>query len=778
MQKRWLANSVFIIAIVTSVIYLVWRTFFTLPLSDGFLPAFFGCLLLVSEIAAAMGTYELYMHRLQNKKVDLTLPVIPLCWYPDVDVFIATHNEEPSLLYKTVNACVNFEYPDKRKVHIYLCDDGNRPEVMKLAEHFGIGYLGLANNREAKSGNFNNALAHTSSPLIATFDADMIGQHTFLMESVPYFFLPYLKKMQDGSWVPLKPEEVDPKYRMGLVQTPQSFYNPDLFQFNLYVERDIPNEQDFFSREINLMRNSGNACAYTGSNTLILRRALEEIGGFPTDTITEDFETGLMIQANGYTCLATDKVQASGLSTTTIKGMVTQRVRWARGVIQSIRNCQVPINPKLSLNAKFSYLSCFSYWWSFSRRIVYTLAPILFALFDMRIVICTFEQLLMFWLPSHFFYSLAQHFLSSNLRNQRWNQIIDTILAPYMVIPVFLETVGIQQKKFKVTDKRKQVSTTQWRYLLPHAAMLVLSIAGMVRFVAGQSGTQIIYGALIIFWLGYNIVNLLYAIYFVLGRRAFRSAERFNAEIPISIEALGRTLNGHTVNLSENGLMFAMSEPVCLPMDVPLTMRLDTDRYHVCMKARILFVDSAPDTGQRTVPDVWQYHCVINSMSEPYWREYLQIVYDRIHTLPKKLNVWQSAFDQLVNNQLQRMKRKRPERRRVPRVPIGRYIQFEEGADCIAVDFNYHYLLVRDLNCPGGIPKQLTLKLPGDIRIVCALYVSKRADPSERLLQVTNWLELVNHPDFPSALMSWLGRDHHEKAEDGRRESANNAYAV
>ena len=37
------------------------------------------------------------------------------------------------------------------------------------------------------------------------------------------------------------------------------------------------------------MRNANNAVAYTGSNTVIARQALEEIGGFPTDTITEDF---------------------------------------------------------------------------------------------------------------------------------------------------------------------------------------------------------------------------------------------------------------------------------------------------------------------------------------------------------------------------------------------------------------------------------------------------------------------------------------------------------
>lgn len=66
--------------------------------------------------------------------------------------------------------------------------------------------------------------------------------------------------------------------KIGLVQTPQSFYNPDLFQFNLFLERGIPNEQDFFSREINIMRNASNTVAYTGSNTILLREAMDRMG--------------------------------------------------------------------------------------------------------------------------------------------------------------------------------------------------------------------------------------------------------------------------------------------------------------------------------------------------------------------------------------------------------------------------------------------------------------------------------------------------------------------
>ncbi|HCD45685.1 MAG TPA: glycosyltransferase, partial [Lachnoclostridium sp.] len=232
-----------------------------------------------------------------------------------------------------------------------------------------------------------------------------------------------------------------------------SFYNPDLFQFNLYAEESIPNEQDFFSREVNTMRNTSNAIAYTGSNTVILREAMEEIGGFPLKTITEDFETSIRIQKAGFITYATDEIQAAGLTTTTIKSMIRQRVRWARGIIQSLQNTHAIVTPGLPLLARLTYLNTFLYWCSFFNRLIFILSPILFALFDYRIVNSHFWDVIVLWLPAYFFYSLSMSYLSSNVRNQRWSQIIDTIFMPYLIVPVLLETFHIHQRKFKVTNK-------------------------------------------------------------------------------------------------------------------------------------------------------------------------------------------------------------------------------------------------------------------------------------------------------------------------------------
>jgi cellulose synthase (UDP-forming) len=155
------------------------------------------------------------------------------------------------------------DYPDKSKVHISLRTTATVPRWRNLRNSSASGIFRSPTIR-SESGNLNNALRQTHSPLVATFDADMIARREFLMETVPYFFLPRMQH-KDGAWEIRKPEEIDPNYKIGFIQTPQSFYNPDLFQFNLYAEQNIPNEQDFFSRQINVMRNSTNAVSYTAA---------------------------------------------------------------------------------------------------------------------------------------------------------------------------------------------------------------------------------------------------------------------------------------------------------------------------------------------------------------------------------------------------------------------------------------------------------------------------------------------------------------------------------
>ncbi|PQP84159.1 glycosyl transferase [Paenibacillus sp. PCH8] len=757
MQNEKRQNIFFIITMILMTIYLLWRTFFTLPWGEGVLNVIFGILLIVAETLTVLTTFELFFQKMQKERTQLDFPTAPPEYYPDVDVFIATHNEPVDLLYKTVNACTFMDYPDKQKVHIYICDDGARPEVEELAKQFGIGYLGFPGNKDAKSGNLNNALSKTSSPLIATFDADMIPQHTFLMKTVPYFLLSTFIK-ENGEWRLRQEDEMDKNFKLGLVQTPQSFYNPDLFQFNLYAEQGIPNEQDFFSREVNILRNASNAVAYTGSNTIISRQGMEDIGGFPLNTITEDFETSIRLQQEGYITYATQEVQAAGQTTTTVPSMIKQRIRWARGIIQSLQNTRAPLSEKLPFWTRVTYMSSFLYWWSFFNRLIFILAPILFALFDFQIVNTTFWQILIFWLPSYFFYSVSMRYLSSNIRNQRWSQVIDTIFMPYLIWPVLLETLGIREKKFKVTNKSR-ANGRQWMsalvYALPHIFLLLLSIAAVIRYVNGKYGIALFFSSIIIFWLIHNMIALCYALFFMVGRRAYRETERIRAQedVTIQYQASNLSYQAKTVDVSENGIAFYVPYPIYLPEQETISLVVKSERYEANLDAVIVYVKQDGEG--------WRYSATVQPKDETDNRQYMQLIYDRKHSLPEQMNLWDTAYDDMLRNVKKRIVQPRSDQRKMPRLSLALPVDFTNNAGCTLRSFNYRFFSATGLHgdiSPGTV---VTFYTHNNIEVILQHTGKTTANHREVLLSVENIDDIVER-GLISQLLNDLTHPHAE----------------
>ncbi|MDR1574330.1 MAG: glycosyltransferase [Clostridiales Family XIII bacterium] len=743
--KKSLQKLLFISSTFISTIYIVWRAAFSLPMSFGPAAIVFGLLLLIAEAVAVLELALEFWHHM--KSVDPELPDIPDAWYPDVDVLIATHNESPALLYKTVNACACLRYPDKSKVHIYLCDDTNRKEVAALADSFAVGYFGLTGNEHAKAGNLNNALRQTASPLVLTLDADMIPKSDFLLRTVPYFFLPKMKKTEAGVWTPRTDDACDKAEKIGFIQTPQSFYNPDLFQYNLYSERNVPNEQDFFFREVNVGRNATNSALYAGSNTLIAREALQAVGNIATDSITEDFETGIKIQAAGYRTYAISETLAQGLAPTSIQSLINQRVRWARGCIQSLRNVRLLTHKLLPISTKLGYVATFLYWWTFFRRFVYILSPVLFALFNLRVVDSTFLQIAAFWLPHYALQTAAIGALSDKIRNQHWSNIIDTILFPYMSGPVIMETFGVRQTKFVVTKKdgRTAKGLSLRLYATPHILMLVICLISVAVCVLRIIMSGAFYDAVILFWLVINIKNLFFAVCFMLGRPNFRMAERFDANLSAEIECAGRVLRGETCDVSETGLSVALDRPVYVSYDETFLVRLQDREYRCEMRGELTHVIRQEKR--------WKYCVRITAMDEVDRRAYMQMVFDRDHSLPKTMTPSVGLYDDFAVNINKRGAPLRQSMRRLPRISVNRPPEGAANGEML-MDFNYRYVTLRLKSLMDADDnKEIALGFGLTARLRKAH--APDAAGSEVLYSVENWRELIADPAFDRLLDAW-----------------------
>ena len=738
-KKLW-----FWLMTVTSVIYILWRLFFTLPLHAGIVSLVAGIALFVAEFISMLEAVIHYICMSKDKAPEF--PVISESDYPHVDVLIATHSEEPELLFKTINGCKHMEYPDPSKVHIYLCDDNDRPEMAKLAQKMGVGYFGLSGNKLAKAGNLNNALSKTDSPLVVTFDSDMIPRSNFLMETVPYFFLPEMI-LEDGVWRKRTEEELDPDYKIGFVQTPQSFYNPDLFQFNFFAESNIPNEQDYFFKEVNVGRNSSNSAIYAGSNTVISRQALEEVGGIRTKTITEDFATGIDIQAKGYTCFAIDEVLASGLAPDDFPNLLKQRQRWGRGCVQTIRSARFLLG-KLPFLSKLSYLSCLLYWWTFLRRIVYILSPILFTVFGVLVVRTELWGILLIWLPSYLIYNHSLRLLSGKVRDQKWSNIVDTILCPYMILPILAETFGIRMRTFAVTSKEKTgTRSAKIIYAIPHLMLLAASIVGIYFSIERMMLYKSILGLVVLFWLCMNTYFLTMAVFFLLGRINYRSSERFRAEIPVTFSVGTRRVHGTTCDISENGLSFVTDFPEFLHGIVDFELR--DGKWAARVSGEVVQV------GQ--FGNQWKYGVKLAELPFEEKQNYAQIVFDRLPTLATEIKT-SAAKDLMVF-----FKRKTASsvlsQRKLPRIPLDASLKTDSGETVHVSNYNYQYML-------------LTGTVPGpafDVYMGNTVLHLKKTPSSvggkDTLFEIENWENISDSLELHEALLKLIQGKQMEKKE-------------
>ena len=619
-----------------TLIYLCWRVSCSIPFAYGWIAIIGSCILLVIEI---LGFCESMIHYSGMLKFrEHPLPKIADEDYPDVDIFISTYNEPPELLRKTIIGCKYMEYPDKNKVHIYLCDDHRRPEMRKLAEELGVHYFDRPDNEGAKAGNLNKALERTHSPYVVTFDADMIPQRKFLLKTIPYFV--DAERINESL-----PEEK--RRPLGFIQTPQSFYTPDVFQHNLYAEMKVPNEQDYFYGVIEAAKTSTNSVIYGGSNTIISRKALEAIGGFYTKSITEDFATGMLIESAGFVSLGLSEPLASGLAPSSFKEHIQQRTRWGRGVIATAKQLKFLRNRKLDLSQKLSYLSSVLYWFSPIKNLIYLISPLMFAVFCIPIFKCTLVDLALFWLPMHLLSMVALRITSQGKISSRWSGIYETSVMPFLLIPIIKETLGITLSTFKVTKKEKpnKRQTIDKRSLVPFVILLALTVAGIIRMSYMLIALKYIGILAVLFWLLRNTYYLIMCIFLGMGRDSDGENVKVRAAEMITIQKEdGRQIDGITTKLLEHGLDIFTDELDSLYLGEPISLGISNKHYDLHVKGTVVAIHHSRNSE---VPSVYTIEILD---FEGQKDEYIQMLYDRKPTLPQKLRLGGGLVDNLWNN--------------------------------------------------------------------------------------------------------------------------------
>lgn len=366
---------------------------------------------------------------------------------PAVDVLIPRYDEPAEIVELTLAAAVALRGAD---VRVWLLDDGDSDEMRDLARQHGAGYLRRPIHDHAKAGNVNHALLQVDAPFVAIVDCDHVVHPDFLEATLGHF---------------------DDDDRLAFVQTPQYYANGQ--------QPGVPgaawSQQTLFFGAIARGKDGLGATFCCGTNVVFRRAALDAVGGFPTHSITEDFELSISLHEQGWHTAYLPKILANGLGPEDMGAYVTQQLRWARGCLSAVPRI---LRARLPLRLRAQYLLSGVYWLSGWTVLIYMAFPVIRILFGVQpLAHLTAPEFLLHFAP-YFVVALTTAALAGR-GTYTFTALALAATSFWLFIVATVLTVARRRGSFKVTPKQGD-GRPQPRAVAPALAAVVVLFSASV----------------------------------------------------------------------------------------------------------------------------------------------------------------------------------------------------------------------------------------------------------------------------------------------------------
>jgi cellulose synthase/poly-beta-1,6-N-acetylglucosamine synthase-like glycosyltransferase len=259
---------------------------------------------------------------------------------PFVTIQIPTRNELVAI--RCAEKCIEFDYP-KNKYEILIGDDSDKLEVSSeltafAEKHDLVRVIKRKSNDGYKAGNLNNMLPHSKGEFVVLFDSDFTPPKDFLKRII----------------APMLYDK-----RIAGVQARWKFVNLEQNKISVLGASIVASVHHMALPFFNNRRKLSILC---GSAEAVRKDILQELGAWKHGSLTEDIEYSLRLFKKGYKIQYLPELECASEVPYKPRDLYRQQMRWAYGVISSVREHLKDIffSKKLNLEDKLLILYTFS----------------------------------------------------------------------------------------------------------------------------------------------------------------------------------------------------------------------------------------------------------------------------------------------------------------------------------------------------------------------------------------------------------------------------------
>ena len=193
--------------------------------------------------------------------------------------------------------------------------------------------------------------------------------------------------------------------------------------------------------------------------------------------------------------------------------------------------------------------------------------------------------------------------------------------------------------------------------MAPYLILIAVSLIDIIRVVSMMDSVKFISLAVILFWLVRNLYFLIMAVFLIDGRDSDAETVRVTDAEPVTVEVAhgndkGRIYQGVTTLMTEHKIRVYLDEGEDLKTGMPVNVTIDNGMYKAVLSGSVsdVYLSKHGYTRTQTI-EILDFHDT--------WYEYLQLLYDRIPTLPQSLRKDIGIISHLWQNIAHRVARTR-----------------------------------------------------------------------------------------------------------------------